>query len=62
LSLCNSFTKIVPFVSEFKGSWSVYEHPLCFSMEGGEVCSKDEHSTAANLMNQLKEVGIVVVF
>jgi hypothetical protein len=31
-------------------------------MDVGEVCSKDEPVTAANLMNQLKEVGIVIIF
>jgi len=54
--LYKSVTEIVPFVSEFKGSWSIYEHPLCSSMDVGDVCSKDEHVAAADLMNQLKEV------
>jgi hypothetical protein len=62
LSLCNSVTKIVPLVSELKDSWSICEHPLCSSMDVGQVCSKDEPVTAANLMNQLKQVGIIIIF
>jgi len=31
-------------------------------MDVGEVCSKDEHVAAADLMNQLKEVWIIIIF
>jgi hypothetical protein len=47
-------------VSEFKESWSICEYPLHSSLNVGEMCSYDRPLTAADLVNQLKEVGIVI--